>query len=61
MQLLGYGAFQVEVSLRNGDRAFAVFLGPYLDRADADRDYERARQIPGYVAGRIVEVMGGSR
>lgn len=59
LQHLGYGAFQVEVSLRNGERAFAVFLGPYGDRADVDRDYERARQIPGYVAGRIVEVAGG--
>ena len=62
---LGYSAFQVDVSIQGGNRAYAVFLGPYQDRAAADRDYERALHIPGYVAGRIIEVaapnLAGSR
>ena len=56
LEAAGYDAFDVEVTLRSGDRARAVFLGPYSDRPSAAREYERAQQLPGYTTGRIVEV-----
>lgn len=56
LQAAGYDAFDVEVPLRSGGRVYAVFLGPYSDRPAAAREYERALQIPGYTAGRIVEM-----
>ena len=52
----GYNAYSVEVPLRDGARALAVFLGPYAERDSAERDLERARQIPGYDGGRVVEL-----
>jgi len=52
----GYHAYSIEVSLRDGERAFAVFLGPYADLAPAERDLDRARQIPGYDSGRLVQL-----
>lgn len=63
LQSLGFGAFQTEVSLRTGRRAFVVFLGPYSERELAERDNERAQAIPGYAEGRIIEISGtlGSR
>ena len=52
----GYDAFTAEVSLRDGGRAFAVFLGPYTDRPAADEDLERAQLLPGYSTGRVVQM-----
>jgi cell division septation protein DedD len=52
----GYDAFIAEVSLRDGGRAFAVFLGPYTDRTAAGRNLERAQLLPGYGIGRIVQM-----
>ena len=52
----GFKAYSVEGSLANGTRAFAVFLGPYADLNEVDRDRDRAQQIPGYANGFIVEV-----
>ena len=52
----GYRAVSREVSLRDGGRALAVFLGPYAERASAERDLDRARQIPGYGSGRVVQM-----
>jgi len=52
----GYRAYSIEVSLRDGARAIAVLLGPYAERAPAERDLERARQIPGHDSGRIVQI-----
>jgi type II secretory pathway predicted ATPase ExeA/cell division septation protein DedD len=52
----GYQAYRVERSLRDGTRAYAVFLGPYAQRAAAERDRERARQIPGYGTGLVVQM-----
>jgi type II secretory pathway predicted ATPase ExeA len=52
----GYRAYSLEVSLRDGERAFAVFLGPYTDLAQAERDFDRARQIPGYGSARLVQL-----
>jgi cell division septation protein DedD len=52
----GYHAYSVEVSLRDGNRALAVFLGPYAERASAERDRDRSRQIPGYGSGLVVQI-----
>jgi type II secretory pathway predicted ATPase ExeA/cell division septation protein DedD len=52
----GYHAYTVEVSLRDGERAIAVLVGPYADLGPAERDLAGARQIPGYGGGRIVQV-----
>jgi general secretion pathway protein A len=52
----GYLAYSVERSLRDGSRVYAVILGPYMERADAERARERAREIPGYDSGLIVAI-----
>jgi cell division septation protein DedD len=52
----GYRAYSIEVSLRDGGRAVAVFLGPYAELAPAERDLDRARQMPGYGSGRLVQL-----
>jgi len=52
----GYLAYSVERSLRDGTRVHAVILGPYMERADAERARERAREIPGYDSGLIVAI-----
>jgi hypothetical protein len=52
----GYHGYSIEVSLRDGERAFAVFLGPYADPVPAERDLDRARQMPGYGSGRLVQL-----
>jgi cell division septation protein DedD len=50
----GFPAFKVEVSLRDGERGIAVYVGPYDDRANAERDLTRARELSGYESARIV-------
>jgi general secretion pathway protein A len=52
----GFDAFGTEVSLQDGGRAFAVFLGPYSDRTAADADLERAQLLPGYGTGWVVQI-----
>jgi len=52
----GYRAYSIDVPLRDGTRALAVFLGPYAELASAERDLDRARQIPGYGSGRVVQL-----
>ena len=52
----GFKVYSVEGLLGDGTRAFAVFLGPYADRAEVDQDRDRAQQIPGYGSGFIVQV-----
>jgi type II secretory pathway predicted ATPase ExeA/cell division septation protein DedD len=52
----GYHAYTVDVSLRDGERAIAVLVGPYAELGPAERDLAGARQIPGYGGGRIVQV-----
>jgi general secretion pathway protein A len=52
----GYHGYSIEVSLRDGERAFAVFLGPYAELAPAERDLDRGRQMPGYGSGRLVQL-----
>jgi cell division septation protein DedD len=56
LRAAGYHAYSIEVSLRDGARAIAVFLGPYAELAPAEQDLERARQIPGYDSGLIVQI-----
>jgi cell division septation protein DedD len=52
----GYTAFSAEIGLRDGERAFGVFLGPYTERAAASADLERAQLTPGYGIGRVVQI-----
>ena len=52
----GYHGYSIEVSLRDGTPAVAVFLGPYAELAPAERDLKSARQIPGYDSGLLVQV-----
>jgi cell division septation protein DedD len=52
----GYTAFSAEIGLRDGERAFGVFLGPYTERAAAAADLERAQLTPGYGIGRVVQI-----
>jgi cell division septation protein DedD len=52
----GFKAYSVEGLLGNGTRAFAVFLGPYADRSEADLDRDRAQQVRGYGSGFVIEV-----
>jgi type II secretory pathway predicted ATPase ExeA len=52
----GYLAYSVERSLRDGTRVHAVILGPYVARAQAERDRARAREIPGYDSGLIIPI-----
>jgi len=50
----GFKAFRAEVSLRDGGAAQVVYVGPYTDRSEAERDLERARDLPGYDGARLV-------
>jgi cell division septation protein DedD len=52
----GYRAYSRELTLKSGGPAYAVFLGPYPDMTEAQRDFEQAQGIRGYTAGRIVGV-----
>ena len=51
----GYHAYSAEVAQRDGGSALAVFLGPYAELPPAEKDLERAQQIPGYSDGHIVQ------
>jgi general secretion pathway protein A len=57
LQQNGYQAYSAERTFRDGSTFFAVLLGPYADRTDAERD--RAKQIPGYDTGLIIEIAAG--
>ena len=50
----GFNAFRVDVSLVDGGAAQVVYVGPATDRAEAERDLERARQLQGYEGARLV-------
>jgi len=52
----GFRSYSAEVRLADGSPAFAVYLGPYTDPSEADRDRDRARQMPGYAGGFIVQL-----
>jgi type II secretory pathway predicted ATPase ExeA len=51
----GFRAYTVAVQLRDGTAALAVFLGPYDERASADRDLDRVTKMPGYGGGWVVQ------
>ena len=59
-QTAGHRASSVPVSLRDGKPAFAVILGPYAGRAEAESALARAQQVPGYGPGQIVEASGAA-
>jgi len=40
--------------LRDGGTAQVVYVGPYTDRTEAERDLDRARDLPGYDGARLV-------
>jgi len=52
----GFLAYRLDVSLRDGGSAIAVYAGPYDDRVTAERDLSRARELPGYEGARIVSI-----
>jgi type II secretory pathway predicted ATPase ExeA len=56
LQGAGYRAYSTDVTFQDGRPGIAVFLGRYADLAQAERDFERARQIPGYETARIVQL-----
>ena len=52
----GYLAYSAERVRGDGVHVHSVFLGPYSERAVAERDRERAAQVPGYGTGLIVPI-----
>ena len=52
----GYLAYSAERVRGDGVHVHSVFLGPYSERAIAERDRERAGQVPGYGTGLIVPI-----
>jgi general secretion pathway protein A len=52
----GYKAYSAEKSLSDGSHVFAVLLGPYDGRPAAEQDRDRAKQVPGYGTGLIVQL-----
>jgi type II secretory pathway predicted ATPase ExeA/cell division septation protein DedD len=52
----GFHAYSVELTGRDRHPEFAVFLGPYSELAQVERDFDRASQIPGYGGARIVPI-----
>jgi cell division septation protein DedD len=56
LQEAGYRAYSADVTLNDGRPAVGVFLGPYAQRAPAERDVERVREIPGYDSAHIVPI-----
>jgi general secretion pathway protein A len=56
LQNAGYRAYSGRVTLPSGRSAVGVFLGPYAERAEAERDRERAARIPDYGSGQVIRV-----
>jgi general secretion pathway protein A len=53
----GFHAYSIEVKDTRGEAAVSVFLGPYADRARAERDFTTARvQVPGHESARVVAI-----
>ncbi len=50
----GFRAYIAPVPLPSGKTAVGVFLGPYVDRAEAERDLRRASRNPDYADGHLV-------
>ncbi len=60
LRAAGFDARSIPVSLRDGQPAIVVMLGPFPDVPTAERELARAQQIPGYDTARVVPV-GSSR
>jgi cell division septation protein DedD len=56
LQNAGYRAYSGRVTLPSGRSAVGVFLGPYAERAEAERDLQRAARIPDYGDGQVIRV-----
>jgi general secretion pathway protein A len=52
----GYRGWSTRVELRDGGQAFGVFLGPYENHSAAELDLDKARQIPGFNGGRVIQI-----
>jgi cell division septation protein DedD len=52
----GYRAYSARVMLPSGRTAIGVFLGPYTERAEAERDLRNAARNPEYAGGHLVRV-----
>jgi type II secretory pathway predicted ATPase ExeA len=57
LRAAGYRAYSVELAPQNGERMLTVFLGPYSDVSDAERDLDAVRRIPDYVTARVVPLV----
>jgi len=55
-QNAGYRAYSARVMLPSGRTAIGVFLGPYAERAEAERDLQIAARNPEYAGGHVVRV-----
>ena len=55
-QNAGYRAYSARVMLPSGRTAIGVFLGPYTERAEAERDLRSAARNPEYAGGHLVRV-----
>jgi MSHA biogenesis protein MshM len=55
-QNAGYRAYSARVALPSGRTAIGVFLGPYAERAEAERDLQIAARNPEYAGGHVVRV-----
>jgi hypothetical protein len=56
LQDAGYRAYSADLTLNDGRPAVGVFVGPYAELAPAERDFERARELPGYDSAHIVPI-----
>jgi hypothetical protein len=54
LQAAGYRAYSTNVTRQDGTTAVTVFLGPYAERTQAERDFGRVRKISGYETASIV-------
>jgi cell division septation protein DedD len=52
----GYPAYSTRVTLPSGKSAVGVFLGPYTDRAEAERDLRRVRRDPEYADAHVSRI-----
>ena len=55
-QNAGYRAYSARVMLPSGRTAIGVFLGPYAERAEAERDLQIAARNPEYAGAHLVRV-----
>ena len=55
-QNAGYRAYSARVKLPSGRTAIGVFLGPYTERAEAERDLRSTARNPEYAGGHLVRV-----